>query len=120
MKGTIGLDPDPSSVAEARNLVHAGLVECGREDLLDDAVLLTSELVTNATLHARSRIGLKLEVGAEGLRVAVSDESPAHPQKKHDRGELESGRGLLLVDSMADTWGVTQHGKGKAVWFRLA
>jgi len=120
MEGTIGLAPHPSSSAEARSFVRAGLLRCGRQDILDDALLLTSKLVTNASCHARTGIVLELHVGADGVRVAVSDESADRPHKRRRQSELESGRGLLLVDVLADSWGVVEEGLGKAVWFQLA
>jgi anti-sigma regulatory factor (Ser/Thr protein kinase) len=108
--------------AEARGLLDR--LE-GRVDpkLLDDARLLVSELVTNSVRHAgltpRDEIGLSVEDTGAGIRVAVSDPGPGfRPEGARPAPTEESGWGLMLVDRIADRWGV--HGPGDTlVWFEI-
>lgn len=92
-------------------------------DLLDDALLLVSELVTNSVLHGGPPIVLQVECDSEALRVRVRDGSPALPRPRVAGVDAEGGRGMTLVDLLTDTWGVEpvvdDHGPGKAVWFQL-
>jgi anti-sigma regulatory factor (Ser/Thr protein kinase) len=115
------LDPVPSSVALARSFVREGLAGLD-VDSRDVALLLTSELVTNAILHARTpvRLGVLLLDGG-GALVCVADGVAGTPMlsaraHSHDR---PGGRGLALVEDLADTWGTTTYRGGKTVWFVL-
>jgi anti-sigma regulatory factor (Ser/Thr protein kinase) len=93
---------------------------CGR-DVAQTAELLTSELVSNAVLHAQGSFELSV-CGEEGeaIRIEVVDESPLRPVLAPPDGDVIAGRGLWLVDALAEEWGVEPSGHGKAVWFRLA
>ena len=83
-------------------------------------MLLVSELVTNAILHARSPIDLALRLSLRTLRVEVRDGSRVAPEQlEPDDGTL-AGRGLTLVDFCAERWGVEPTEEGKAVWFELS
>ncbi|MER7668630.1 ATP-binding protein [Kitasatospora sp. NPDC096128] len=92
------------------------------------ALLLLSELVTNACHHARGPrdrlIGVRLLLSTPTLlRVEVSDASPALPVPRHAAPDEESGRGLELVAALAASWGAHPRGEGwigKSVWFELA
>lgn len=92
-------------------------------ELLDDALLLISELVTNAVLHGGPPIGLAIDCDGEGLRVRVRDGSTAAPQRGPADDDAERGRGLTLVELLTTTWGVEpvadELGPGKEVWFEL-
>src|SRR3954469_18511816 len=92
----------------------------GRDDLVEPAVLLVSELVTNALLHAGTDIDLVAEVDGQGLRVEVGDGSPHLPSRRRYAATAGTGRGLMMLESMVDDWGVTRHRRGKTVWFRLS
>lgn len=116
----VTLPPQPASVAEARQLVRGLLIGSGREDLLDTAVLLVSELVTNALLHAATDIGVSATLDGEGLHVGVTDGSRHLPSRREYGPTSGTGRGLLMLESMVDEWGVTQRRDGKTVWFRLS
>jgi PAS domain S-box-containing protein len=96
------------------------LLASGRADLVDTAVLLVSELVTNALLHAGTDIGLTGSVGPDGLHVGVSDGSRHLPSRREYGPASGTGRGLLMLESMVDEWGVTQNRTGKTVWFRVS
>ena len=114
------LEPVPASVGQARSLVRetlAGLDSNAREV----ALLLTSELVTNAILHARTPVQLGVLVDGDRTLVCVADrlpESPALSARAHSH-DRPGGRGLALVEDLADTWGTTTYTGGKTVWFVL-
>ncbi|WP_190084530.1 ATP-binding protein [Streptomyces longisporoflavus] len=118
------LPPHPASVSLARLRVHDHLAAWGHKEesaALDDAVLLVSELVTNAVCHGRVQ-EREFEVAVTVLSdgdcfIEVSDESPASPQLREMGPLEESGRGLRLLDNIAEAWGVWQRGRhGKTVW----
>lgn len=92
-------------------------------ELLDDALLLISELVTNAVLHGGPPILLGIECDGDVLRVRVRDGSPVVPSPRQAGPDAEGGRGMTLVELLTNTWGVTpvadEHGAGKQVWFEL-
>lgn len=103
-----------------RDFVRGTLHTLGLGELADTAALCTSELVTNVHQHVRGEVHLKAVVEAAGVEVAVYDRSPVPPCPRGDvGGEAEGGRGLLLVASLADGFGVTRARSGKGVWFRL-
>ena len=86
----------------------------------DDAVLLTSELVTNAVLHGRSEVCVEVSGSGDGMRVAVLDENSRRPVMVAEDPDALDGRGLALVQAVADRWGVEERPIGKAVWFELS
>jgi PAS domain S-box-containing protein len=113
------LAPQPLSVARARSAVR-GLLERGeRGDLAETAVLLVSELVTNALLHAGTHIDLVARLGSDGVRVEVGDGSLHLPSRRRYAATAGTGRGLMMLDSMAADWGVRRRRNGKVVWFEL-
>jgi PAS domain S-box-containing protein len=114
------LPPQPSSVAEARALVGTLLEEAGRAELRDDAVLVVSEVVTNALLHAGTPIEVAARVDADHLRVEVSDGSDHLPVRRNYAATAGTGRGLMMLESMVEEWGVERHPRGKTVWFEIA
>ena len=120
---SVELDPDTQAVAAARRSSVALLGRWDLAPLRADTELLVSELVTNAVLHGRSRITLTLAVADGILEVGVSDRSPMErglPSSPPPQPWLaEGGRGLHLVDQVADEWGVATMPEGKQVWFRL-
>ena len=116
------LEHDPEAVADARHAVRERLGEVLPRPRIDEAVLATDELVSNAIRHASSetdgRIGLRFEVTPRIVRIVVTDGSPAFDWSgRRDVGEA-GGFGLVLVDEIADRWGLSLDGK-KAVWFEL-
>lgn len=111
---------DLASAGAARRFVGSTLREWSCDTLADNALLLVSELVTNAVLHARSRLDLVVRLANDRLRVEVHDESRAQPTRKHYSAHAGTGRGLMLVDQLAAEWGVDHiDGNGKNVWFEL-
>jgi PAS domain S-box-containing protein len=114
------LPPRPSSVAEARQLVRALLADAHRDDMVETAVLLVSEIVTNALLHAGTAIDVSASMGDTGLRVEVGDGSLHLPMRRNYAATSGTGRGLRLLEEMVDEWGVSRRRHGKTVWFRLS
>lgn len=95
------------------------LVGAGRIELADTAALLVSEVVTNAVLHARSQVHLTVDCDGRAVRVEVADSSPAAPARRSFTPNAGTGRGLLLVDELADAWGLERADDGKIVWFEV-
>jgi len=116
---TTSLGAEARNVREARRFVERALAEWDLTDLTDLATLLTSELVTNAILHAHSAVELSLTLDADRVRVEVRDDGDGEPARRELVVEATSGRGLALVDMLATDWGVVGHGLGKSVWFEL-
>ncbi|MFF7970915.1 ATP-binding protein [Streptomyces sp. NPDC007905] len=112
---------DLRAVPEARRELRELLRHWGKPGRSDIAELLTSELVTNAIVHTDDDAVLTAVVSPRGLRVEVRDFVARRPRlRAPDLGEDTHGRGLVLVQSLADAWGVRSHGVGKSVWFELA
>lgn len=108
------------SVSAARELVAEVLHTTPYADLVDDARLAVSELVTNALVHAGTVIGLVVRADDHGVLVEVHDGNPQLPLVRRRAREAGTGRGLHMVESLADEWGIAPDGeRGKAVWFRL-
>lgn len=95
------------------------LASAGREDLVETAELLVSEVVTNALLHAGTPIDLAVFVEDAGLRVEIGDGSPHFPRHRGYAPTAATGRGLMLLQQMVDDWGVVPNALGKTVWFQL-
>lgn len=119
MEARTQLPPEPRSPGEARRFVASTLASWSLEAAVDTAVLLVSELVTNALLHARSDIELALRVNADELRVEVVDGSPLLPRRQAYGPVAGTGRGLVLVEALATDWGAHEDRDGKAVWFTM-
>lgn len=94
------------------------MTDIGREDLLDDALLGVSELVTNACLHARSALTVDVIADGDGeVRIEVSDESTLIPQMRPGEPWATTGRGLGLLQALG-RWGVNgASSSGKIIWF---
>jgi anti-sigma regulatory factor (Ser/Thr protein kinase) len=114
---------DLRAVPEARRALRELLRQWGRPGRSEIAELLTSELVTNALVHTDDDAVLTATVRPGGLRVEVRDFVAGRPRPcapyADDGAHRTNGRGLVLVQSLADSWGVRPHGVGKAVWFEL-
>ncbi len=113
----------PVAPSVARLFVRNLCQEWGADAVCDVAELLSSELVTNAVIHARSTVELEAAYdGASVLRIEVYDRSPTEvdltPQQPAEGAE--GGRGLAIVARLACRWGVDPCSPGKRVWFTLA
>lgn len=124
----VRLPADPRTPAAARALVRSLLAEADLAELTNEALLLTTELSTNAVEHARTELDLEVVADRLGLTVTVSDfaRGPVEELTVGVRNEssdiadiAERGRGLLLVDHFASRWGTTYLPAGKGIWFRL-
>lgn len=121
METVIELPGDVTSPALARRFIAESFAGSGNAELTDVVVLLVSELVTNAVVHAHSASVLRLSDGGGTLRVELSDLSsdPAAIPTADQNGHRTGGRGVLLVDALADRWGSDAGEHGKTVWFEL-
>ncbi|HET7387509.1 MAG TPA: PAS domain S-box protein [Nocardioidaceae bacterium] len=114
------LPPHASSVGEARRLVHDLLVDGGRGDLAETAVLLVSEVVTNALLHAGTPIDVFASLDGSGLRVEIGDGSAHLPTRRSYGTAAGTGRGMQMLEHLVDDWGISRSRDGKSIWFRLS
>jgi serine phosphatase RsbU (regulator of sigma subunit)/anti-sigma regulatory factor (Ser/Thr protein kinase) len=115
---------DPAAASAARRFVRDALREWGVGAAADDAVLLTSELVTNAVIHAGTGVEVVCRLADTAVQVEVADRAPSRTLPDTDQavvgdGVRTDGRGLLLPSQLAATWGVTYTAETKTVWFRL-
>ncbi|MGW7069974.1 ATP-binding protein [Streptomyces sp. NPDC054855] len=124
--------PDPAEVGRARRWARSRLAGSGigaDEPLAETLILLISELVTNAVVHTGCPAVLRMrlpdlpdvpdeaaEAGAGTVRVEVADASARPPKQRHADGDATNGRGLELVDGLADRWGWQAEGAGKSIW----
>ena len=112
-----------TSPSAAREFARASGCTAHTGEVLEDALLLISELVTNSVRYGKPPLLLALECADGGLRVRVRDGSSAIPRQTPSFDDDETGRGLTLLDALSDAWGVDpvddQHGTGKSVWFEL-
>jgi anti-sigma regulatory factor (Ser/Thr protein kinase) len=121
--GSLTIPGRPEHVREARAFTAKALGEL--HPSLDTAVLLTSELVTNAVMHSSSRcaggsITILIMESAGGMRIEVADEG-SELSSPVVRGDLyaSDGHGLFLVQALADQWGYVRDDNGTTVWFWL-
>jgi anti-sigma regulatory factor (Ser/Thr protein kinase) len=112
------LPANAGSVRFSRDAVRGALARFD-EDTVEAAAILTDELVTNAIMHGRPPIVLDIKEDHETVTVAVRDAGPGIPEARSARRGALSGRGLTIVDSMSDGWGVDERQHGKCVWFQL-
>lgn len=114
----VDLDFDPVAAGQARQFIRRACVGWDLPAAVcQDAVSVTSELVTNAVVHARARPTLTLELGDGHLTVRVFDSSTVPPRPAVPGGEpAESGAGLLIVERLTENWGHGVVDGGKVVW----
>lgn len=116
--------PGPRGAADARRWVVDVCLKIGRPDLCENAELAMSEVVTNAILHGRAPVTVRLRGTRDHPRVEVRDSSPEPPAITSDDvahdfvDDLPTfGRGLSIVASFCEAWGAEKDGDGKLVWF---
>ncbi len=115
---TLHLEPVVESTPVARHWVAAHLRDLPAE-VTGCAALLTSELVTNAVLHAATPLCVTLHILPDRIRVDVADGNPSFPSIKEYGKDAATGRGLTLFNTLASNWGVQAVEDGKIVWFEL-
>jgi len=114
------LPPEQASPAMCRRWLRSNLA--GEDQLLRETVVfLCSEVVTNAVLFAGTQMNVEVRLAGGGARVEVCDENPVLPAHRGFDTESLSGRGLLMLDSLASSWGAEMlpGGAGKVVWFKV-
>jgi len=115
-KARLVLSPETSSVAEGRAFVRDTLMQWGLYSLADRAVLVASELITNAVLHTRSSPFINLFLVSNCVRLEIADSSERRPRRRNSGVDATTGRGILLVESISDRWGASPIENGKVVW----
>ncbi len=105
------------SPAMAREFLRSATCSVHHSALVDDALLLTSELVTNSVLHGGPPLVVAVDCDGERLQVRVRDGSSELPTPRDAEKGDENGRGLALVAAMSDEWGAEPDPDGKYVWF---
>jgi anti-sigma regulatory factor (Ser/Thr protein kinase) len=121
LTASVDLRPVARSVPAARHLVAAVLAGWDAPHDADDIALLVTELVTNVIDHVggEAAITLELALADEWLRISVADGSSVRPVVRELSKDNPRGRGLVLVQAIADRWGAEDHRGGKRVWFEL-
>ncbi|MFI5806237.1 SpoIIE family protein phosphatase [Streptomyces sp. NPDC051561] len=110
---------DPEALSEARRTIRAAVRAWGAGGRADEIELVADEMMVNALMHTDGGAVLTLRMltaPERRLRVEVADSSSALPRRREAGDAAVSGRGLLLVDRLADVWGVEPRGAGKALW----
>ncbi|WP_371644237.1 SpoIIE family protein phosphatase [Streptomyces sp. NBC_00597] len=114
---------EPERIAGARRQIRELLHDWADAEQVDSAVLMVSEMVTNVLMHTDGDALLVAEavgeLGTRRLRIEVADASDELPHKRHPGEMASSGRGVLLMEMLADSWGVDPRGEGKSIWFEL-
>ncbi|MHC3460472.1 SpoIIE family protein phosphatase [Streptomyces flavovirens] len=114
---------EPERIAAARQQLRELLHDWADGEQVDSAELMVSEMATNVLVHTDGDALLVAEVNGERgerrLRVEVADSSDELPHKRRPGEMASSGRGLMLMEMLADTWGVDPRGEGKCIWFEL-
>jgi hypothetical protein len=148
-RAALGLDPTPQAAGTARTFVAGTCTRWGADSVVDEVTLAVSELVTNAVLHAHTHIEVELCISRGTIEICVSDNDPRPPivrpvrldlladldavpptasteaDERHQSlhvgpsGSVAAGRGLLIVDALADEWGVSERADGKEVWLTM-
>jgi PAS domain S-box-containing protein len=117
----LALPSRSTSVGEARRFVATGLAEAGLDDeVVETAVLLTSEVVTNAVVHCSTEVQVRLTLDDhDGALVEVLDACSLVPLQREPDPESVAGRGLVMVELLASAFGTVPVDSGKVVWFTV-
>ncbi len=111
--------PVPEAVAAARWFV-TDVLRAVDGRILEDARLVTSEIVTNAVLHGASAFQVHVDTGPHGVRITVEDATPVEVVARQSDPDALNGRGMVIVEALSTRWGCEARGVGKAVWAELA
>lgn len=114
------IPPVSTGIGEARRFTRDRLKTWGLSGVADNAILMISELVTNAILHGGEGAVLTLTFDDFKVRAEVRDSSPALPVVRSYSETATTGRGMVIVDALAAAWGTFSVDGGKVVWFELA
>jgi len=119
-RSRVDLPAELESARQARRFIEEALGAWDAMALADAARLLVSELVGNAVGHAQSTVELEAVLLEDRIRVEVSDDNDERLRRRASTDFDLSGRGIAIVEAMAQSWGVRDRGIGKTVWFELA
>ena len=119
MTATLELPPAAASVRDGRRFITSVLETWGMPDLIETAALLTSELLTNSVLHARTEIVLSVVQRGDCIEIEVRDGSRHGPRRRRHTADATTGRGLELLERLAHSWDVVVDDEGKVVRFVL-
>ena len=123
LSARVELPAEPASVGQARRFIRGVLRDWDLDDLVDTVALLTSELATNAVLHARTAFAVVVSRTQSSVRVDVLDGSLVSPRTRTPTPTAATGRGVNMVAAMADHWGATPparlQGYAKGVYFTV-
>jgi anti-sigma regulatory factor (Ser/Thr protein kinase) len=114
------LPPVPACVGDVRRRARAVLTEWDAAAVEPEVLLLLTELTANVVRHAGTPFDVTLTWDGHRVRCEVADGDPTAPRLRSPAPDDPGGRGLHLVDELADRWGVREAGSGKTVWFELA
>ena len=109
-----------ADVGAGRRFVRDTLERWGHADVAEDAALVASELITNAVLHARTRLEVIVRRNDDRIRIEVVDRNRNLPRIRRHSMQSGTGRGLHLVAAVAADWGAEARHDGKIVWVELA
>jgi serine phosphatase RsbU (regulator of sigma subunit) len=113
---TFELSDEPDAVPAARRFVHDQLLARGAHDSVDDATVVTAELLANARQHGLAPVSVSVSGAAGRVRVGVRDASARTPLRPNRSTNNMTGRGIMLVDALSVRWGVVVDDHGKVVW----
>jgi anti-sigma regulatory factor (Ser/Thr protein kinase) len=117
---SVALPAATTAPRDARRFTVETLQTWGVDGMKEEAELIVSELVTNALRHASSPSRVALSATDSCLRIEVADDGPGSAVRRQAVPEDTSGRGLMLVEAMADRWGSHHDGHEHVVWCELA
>lgn len=118
-RATIELPLRAQSPGAARQFLRRAYCRQHARRLLEPAILLVSELVTNSVRYGGAPVVVAVDCDEHSLQVRVRDGGPALPRRRAVGMLDENGRGLTLLDLVSECWGVDPDPDGKTVWFRL-
>jgi anti-sigma regulatory factor (Ser/Thr protein kinase) len=119
-RGEIGLAGDPTSAREARAFVRMAMHEQVNLDILQDILLVASEMVSNVIRHARTPLTLNVVIHPTRVRLVVTDGAvPFTGPRATATDDAESGRGMGIIEALCTDWGVEDTPIGKSIWAEL-
>jgi DNA-binding NarL/FixJ family response regulator len=116
---TLALPAEAASAQQARRFLSSQITIWGCEHLLENALLVVSELVANAVSHAGTACRLRIGLQRDVLRIEVEDFGPGTPEPQVPSPEHTNGRGLQIVSAVSTAWGISPIDGGKVVWAEL-